>query len=113
MSVTIGKKISINVGLKLVTSSEDIDAAATDYGMVYTDTYTVANKNACNAAAASILTNYLLVKSTSEGGFSVTLSTDDIKNRIRYLAGLSGGLFELPADLVITEKRNVRAVSRW
>ncbi|SRR5260221_760884 len=101
--------MSINLGL----SPLQIEKAATDYGMIdVTVVYDVSVMNNVNAAAAALLTTYLLTVNQGAGGFTVEFNTQEIKNRIVYLGNNSGGLFAIPKELQLT-RRGVTAVRRW
>lgn len=109
ISTAIVTEMSINLGL----SQEQVDKAALDFGIPdTTQNYTADLIYKVNAAAAKLLAAYLLLTSQSAGGFSVTFNTQEIKNRIVYLAANSGGLFVAPAELQLT-RRGVKAYRRW
>lgn len=107
-ATAITTAMSMNIG----TSDAEIEKAATDYGLVVSDDYTVDNLNAVNAAAAKLLCGYLLMNSRAEGGFSIAFNIDGIKGQIAYLAKNSGGLFIIPDELKVTQ-RTVRARFLW
>lgn len=107
----ISKAIRTAMGLNLSVTSDDLEFAAIKYGLDPNVDFAQADQQAVNAAAASALTAYLMINSESEGGFSVSLNTKEIENRIIWLAGNSGGLFPVPPNL--KPKRSVRAVNRW
>lgn len=96
--------LSFNIGV----DQASLEKALIDFGLDPAAEYVAANKCAVNAAAATVLGGSMMLKSISEGGYSVSFDIDGMKGWLANLAKNSCGLYVVPPELKLPG-RKVRA----
>ncbi len=91
----------------ITVSTTTIDKVLLDAGITGTTTYTSLLIETVDLAAIEVLKLGLLVKSISEGGYSITYDTEGLLERLRLLSAK----YNLPVPSVGQPK--IRAVNYW